>query len=117
MKIKDIDKLFLKTAFSCTACDGDVDVSEIKLIKKLNTAIVSINTIKTGLVTKTKNVTITVNATLISVPLILRLKLPGTSLGAFKKVPKAIAGAKAKRSKRFKTTRGKTIAMVNTTPL
>ena len=36
MKIKDIDKLFLKTAFSCTACDGDVDVSEIKLIKKLH---------------------------------------------------------------------------------
>ena len=34
--------------------------------------------------------TITVNATLISIPLILRLKLPGTSLGAFKKVPKEV---------------------------
>lgn len=29
------NKLLLKTAFSCMACDGDIDKREIKLIKKL----------------------------------------------------------------------------------
>ncbi len=30
------DKLLLKTAFSCMACDGDIDKREVKLIKKLH---------------------------------------------------------------------------------
>jgi uncharacterized tellurite resistance protein B-like protein len=32
----NFDKLLLKTAFSCMACDGDIDKREIKLIKKLH---------------------------------------------------------------------------------
>ena len=34
-----------------------------------------------------------VSTILISIPFILRLKLPGTSLGAFKKAPTAMEGA------------------------
>ncbi|MUP45397.1 TerB family tellurite resistance protein [Gramella sp. BOM4] len=30
------NKLLLKTAFSCMACDGDIDKREVKLIKKLH---------------------------------------------------------------------------------
>lgn len=36
MKTVNFDKLLLKTAFSCMACDGDIDKSEVKLIKKLH---------------------------------------------------------------------------------
>lgn len=36
MEIIKFDKLLLKTAFSCMACDGDIDKSEIQLIKKLH---------------------------------------------------------------------------------
>ncbi|MFD1014426.1 hypothetical protein [Winogradskyella rapida] len=32
----NFDKLLLKTAFSCMACDGDIDKREVKLIKKLH---------------------------------------------------------------------------------
>lgn len=32
----DFNKLLLKTAFSCMACDGDIDKREIKLIKRLH---------------------------------------------------------------------------------
>lgn len=32
----NFDKLLLKTAFSCMACDGDIDMREVKLIKKLH---------------------------------------------------------------------------------
>lgn len=35
MDTKHFDKLLLKTAFSCMACDGDIDKREVKLIKKL----------------------------------------------------------------------------------
>lgn len=31
------NKLLLKTAFSCMACDGDIDPREVELIKKLHT--------------------------------------------------------------------------------
>jgi len=30
------NKLLLKTAFSCMACDGDIDIREINLIKKMH---------------------------------------------------------------------------------
>lgn len=36
MDTKHFDKLLLKTAFSCMACDGDIDKREVKLIKKLH---------------------------------------------------------------------------------
>lgn len=32
----NLDKLLLKTAFSCMACDGDIDKREVKLIKQLH---------------------------------------------------------------------------------
>ncbi|RIA09365.1 hypothetical protein OE09_1197 [Flavobacteriaceae bacterium MAR_2010_72] len=35
METLDFNKLLLKTAFSCMACDGDIDKREVKLIKKL----------------------------------------------------------------------------------
>lgn len=35
MDTKDFNQLLLKTAFSCMACDGDIDSREIDLIKKL----------------------------------------------------------------------------------
>jgi len=35
MKTLQFNKLLLKTAFSCMACDGDIDKREVKLIKKL----------------------------------------------------------------------------------
>jgi uncharacterized tellurite resistance protein B-like protein len=35
METLHFNKLLLKTAFSCMACDGDIDKREIKLIKKL----------------------------------------------------------------------------------
>jgi len=35
MRTKEINKLLFKTAFSCMACDGDIDKSEIELIRKL----------------------------------------------------------------------------------
>jgi len=36
MEIIEFNKLLLKTAFSCMACDGNIDKSEIQLIKKLH---------------------------------------------------------------------------------
>lgn len=36
METIDFDKLLLRTAFSCMACDGDIDKREVKLIKKLH---------------------------------------------------------------------------------
>ena len=36
METLQFDKLLLKTAFSCMACDGDIDKREIKLIKRLH---------------------------------------------------------------------------------
>ena len=36
METLHFNKLLLKTAFSCMACDGDIDKSEIKLIKRLH---------------------------------------------------------------------------------
>ena len=36
MEALQFNKLLLKTAFSCMACDGDIDDSEIKLIKDLH---------------------------------------------------------------------------------
>jgi hypothetical protein len=36
MKTINFDKLLLKTAFSCMACDGNIDKREIKLIKQLH---------------------------------------------------------------------------------
>lgn len=36
MESTHLDKLLLRTAFSCMACDGDIDDSEIKLIKELH---------------------------------------------------------------------------------
>jgi len=36
METINFDKLLLKTAFSCMACDGDIDKREVKLIKKLH---------------------------------------------------------------------------------
>ena len=36
MEIIEFNKLLLKTAFSCMACDGDIDKREIKLIKRLH---------------------------------------------------------------------------------
>lgn len=36
METINFDKLLLKTAFSCMACDGDIDKREIKLIKRLH---------------------------------------------------------------------------------
>lgn len=36
MEVLNFDKLLLKTAFSCMACDGYIDKREIKLIKKLH---------------------------------------------------------------------------------
>lgn len=36
MKPLNFNKLLLKTAFSCMACDGDIDKREIKLIKRLH---------------------------------------------------------------------------------
>jgi uncharacterized tellurite resistance protein B-like protein len=36
MEQKSLDKLLLKTAFSCMACDGDIDKREIVLIKKMH---------------------------------------------------------------------------------
>lgn len=35
METLQFNKLLLKTAFSCMACDGDIDKREIKLIKRL----------------------------------------------------------------------------------
>jgi uncharacterized tellurite resistance protein B-like protein len=35
MKTLHFNKLLLKTAFSCMACDGDIDKREVKLIKHL----------------------------------------------------------------------------------
>jgi uncharacterized tellurite resistance protein B-like protein len=36
METINFDKLLLKTAFSCMACDGDIDKREVKLIKKIH---------------------------------------------------------------------------------
>ena len=36
MDNKEYNKLLLKTAFSCMACDGDIDKREVKLIKRLH---------------------------------------------------------------------------------
>ena len=36
METINFDKLLLKTAFSCMACDGDIDKREVKLIKRLH---------------------------------------------------------------------------------
>jgi uncharacterized tellurite resistance protein B-like protein len=36
METLHFNKLLLKTAFSCMACDGDIDKREIQLIKKLH---------------------------------------------------------------------------------
>ena len=36
METLNFDKLLLKTAFSCMACDGDIDKREVKLIKQLH---------------------------------------------------------------------------------
>lgn len=36
MEALNFNKLLLKTAFSCMACDGDIDKREVKLIKKLH---------------------------------------------------------------------------------
>jgi uncharacterized tellurite resistance protein B-like protein len=36
MKAINFNKLLLKTAFSCMACDGDIDKREVKLIKQLH---------------------------------------------------------------------------------
>ena len=36
METINFDKLLLKTAFSCMACDGDIDKREVKLIKQLH---------------------------------------------------------------------------------
>lgn len=36
METINFDKLLLKTAFSCMACDGDIDECEVKLIKQLH---------------------------------------------------------------------------------
>ena len=36
METINFDKLLLKTAFSCMACDGDIDKREVKLIEKLH---------------------------------------------------------------------------------
>lgn len=36
METVNFDKLLLKTAFSCMACDGDIDKREVKLIKRLH---------------------------------------------------------------------------------
>lgn len=36
METITFDKLLLKTAFSCMACDGDIDKREVKLIKRLH---------------------------------------------------------------------------------
>jgi uncharacterized tellurite resistance protein B-like protein len=36
MNTQEFNKLLLKTAFSCMACDGDIDKREIKLIKRLH---------------------------------------------------------------------------------
>ena len=36
METLHFNKLLLKTAFSCMACDGDIDKREVKLIKKLH---------------------------------------------------------------------------------
>lgn len=35
METNNFNKLLLKTAFSCMACDGDIDKRELKLIKQL----------------------------------------------------------------------------------
>lgn len=35
METLNFNKLLLKTAFSCMACDGDIDKREVKLIKQL----------------------------------------------------------------------------------
>jgi len=35
MEALEFNKLLLKTAFSCMACDGDIDKREVKLIKQL----------------------------------------------------------------------------------
>ncbi|MFZ2284971.1 MAG: hypothetical protein WAV86_13950 [Lutibacter sp.] len=36
METLNFNKLLLKTAFSCMACDGDIDKREVKLIKQLH---------------------------------------------------------------------------------
>ena len=36
MEKNNLNKLLLKTAFSCMACDGDIDKREVKLIKELH---------------------------------------------------------------------------------
>lgn len=36
METTNFNKLLLKTAFSCMACDGDIDKREVKLIKDLH---------------------------------------------------------------------------------
>lgn len=36
METMNFNKLLLKTAFSCMACDGDIDKREVKLIKQLH---------------------------------------------------------------------------------
>ncbi len=35
--MEGINKLLLKTAFSCMVCDGDIDPKEVELIKKMHT--------------------------------------------------------------------------------
>ena len=90
---------------------------EIKLIEKLKIVIAIINKTKIGLVTSIINVISDVNTMVIKIPLILRRKLPGISLGALRKVPNAIAGANFNKSRALKITKGKTMATVSTTPL
>ena len=36
MEITELNKLMLKTAFSCMACDGDIDPQEVQIIKDLH---------------------------------------------------------------------------------
>jgi hypothetical protein len=54
-------------------------------------------------------VTTIVNPILTKMALTLRLKLPGTSPGAFKKAPKATPGAYSKYPKKYNNARGKEI--------
>src|SRR5690554_7029083 len=61
---------------------------------------------KLGLVKRMTMVTNTVRAILISVPITFLRRLPGTSLGAFKKAPKTNAGARLKYPKALKVRRG-----------
>src|SRR5690554_8083504 len=72
---------------------------------------------KLGLVKRMTMVTNTVRAILISVPITFLRRLPGTSLGAFKKAPKTNAGARLKYPKALKVRRGMIKDAVMTTPL